>query len=298
MDFDIAILTDARYVDPDPTVPYDCQILLEEAWLVHYLGQLGLRAKRVAWDDRSVNWSVVRGAVLRSTWDYFDRFDEFSPWLEGVARLTRLVNRYDLLQWNMDKRYLADLAEQGVDIVPTRYFERRQACDLAAEMRRFGWTEAVMKPVVSGAARLTFRIDSQNIADMQATFERCIAEEAMMLQPFMRSVMEQGEISLMVVDGQHTHAIRKTPKAGDFRVQDDHGGTVHPHIATAEEVAFAENAVAACPVVPAYARVDLVRDAASKLRVMEMELVEPEMFFRFCPASAQRLAAAIAARLG
>ena len=117
----------------------------------------------------------------------------------------------------------------------------------------------------------------------------------MLLQPFMHSVAQQGEISLCVIGGQVTHAVRKTPKPGDFRVQDDHGGSVHPYWAEPEEIRFAEKAVAACAVPPQYARVDMVRDPAGRLRLMELELIEPELFLRFNPLAARLLAAEIAA---
>ena len=110
-------------------------------------------------------------------------------------------------------------------------------------------------------------------------------------------VSAEGELSLIVIDGRTTHAIRKTARAGDFRVQDDHGGTVHPHVPAADERAFAEAAVAACPSCPLSARVDFVRDPAGGFRLMELELVEPELFFRFHPPAAQALASALAEKL-
>jgi glutathione synthase/RimK-type ligase-like ATP-grasp enzyme len=119
----------------------------------------------------------------------------------------------------------------------------------------------------------------------------------MLIQPFQRDVLEGGELSLIVIGGRCTHAVRKRARPGDFRVQDDHGGTVHPHPATPEEIAFAESAVACCPSPPAYARVDAVRDAAGQLRVMELELIEPELFFRFHEPAARALADAIAKTL-
>lgn len=291
---DVAILTDRRLLAPPLDEPYGCQVLLEEAWLIHHLKRLGLSAARVAWDDPAHDWSRTGTALFRSTWDYFERYAEFSPWLEQVARVLPLQNRYDLLTWNLDKHYLRDLAEQDVAIVPTVYVERGQPFDLAAVARRFGAAELVIKPVVSGAARLTFRGAP---LDLQAKLDACAADEAMMVQPFMPGVLAQGELSLMVVDGRFTHAIRKTPKAGDFRVQDDHGGTVHPYFPSDAAIAFAERAVAACAVTPLYARVDVVEDG-DKLRVMELELVEPEMFFRFRPQAAEALAEALARRLG
>ncbi|MEW9897827.1 hypothetical protein ABWL39_04240 [Chitinivorax sp. PXF-14] len=294
---DVAILTDARFVKPNPDDPYNCQIFLEEAWLAHYLRHHGLTVARVAWDDPDFDWSRTRAAVLRSTWDYFDRYAEFEPWLNQVAGQTLLFNRFDLLQWNLDKHYLRDLAEQGVDIVPTKFVEQGEQADLARLMQDFMWREAVIKPAVSGAARLTFRVTPESAAEHQAIFDDCLKNEAMMVQPFVPAVLEQGELSLIVIDGKFTHAIRKTPKAGDFRVQDDHGGVVHPYFPAADEITFAERAVAACPVLPAYARVDVVRDQG-KLRIMELELVEPELFFRFSPQAADRLAQAIAKQLG
>jgi glutathione synthase/RimK-type ligase-like ATP-grasp enzyme len=153
-----------------------------------------------------------------------------------------------------------------------------------------------MKPAVSGAARLTFRVDASCTEELERTFAQCVAKEAMLVQPFMPSVLEKGEVSLIVVDGRCTHAVRKKPKAGDFRVQDDHGGTVHHHEPCAAEIAAAERAVSACPHSALYARVDLVEDG-DVLRVMELELIEPELFFRFCPAAAQHLARAVVASL-
>ena len=118
-----------------------------------------------------------------------------------------------------------------------------------------------------------------------------------MVQRFEPAIVAEGELSLIVIDGRTTHAIRKTARAGDFRVQDDHGGTVHPYAPSAEECAFAEAAVAACPSQPLYARVDFVRDAVGGFRLMELELVEPELFFRFHPPAAAVLARALAENL-
>jgi glutathione synthase/RimK-type ligase-like ATP-grasp enzyme len=118
----------------------------------------------------------------------------------------------------------------------------------------------------------------------------------MMVQRFEPAIVAEGELSLIVIDGATTHAIRKTARAGDFRVQDDHGGTVHAHAPSAEERAFAEAAVAACPSLPLYARVDFVRDGGG-FRLMELELVEPELFFRFHPPAADTLARALAEKL-
>lgn len=114
-----------------------------------------------------------------------------------------------------------------------------------------------------------------------------------MVQRFEDGILADGEVSVVVIGGGVTHAVRKTARAGDFRVQDDHGGSVHAHEPSASERAFAEAVVAACPQLPAYARVDFVRSIDGGFRLMEVELVEPELFFRFHPPAAERLAALI-----
>jgi glutathione synthase/RimK-type ligase-like ATP-grasp enzyme len=157
-----------------------------------------------------------------------------------------------------------------------------------------GLTDAVLKPAVSGAARHTYRVDPSTAAAHEPVLAARLRKEAMLLQPFQREVIERGEITVVVIDGHCTHAARKVAKPGDFRVQDDHGGTVHPHVATPEQIALAERAMAACEQPPLYGRVDMIRDNDGHLAVMELELVEPELWFRLAPIAAERLAAAIA----
>lgn len=287
---DVAILTQSAYLQLDNNDPYQCQIALEEAWLAQALRQLGLTVQRLAWDDPQQDWSQVRAAVFRSTWDYSERQAEFEAWLDQVALTTLLCNRYDLIRWNMDKHYLRDLAEQGVAIVPSVFLPPRQPVDLLALAQRFGWQELVIKPTVSAGARGTLRLSLSQPVEAQQALDQALAKEALLLQPFLPSVLSQGELSLMLIAGKVSHAIRKTPREGDFRVQDDHGGQVHAYHPSAEEIAFAEAAVAACVVTPLYARVDVLRDEVNRLRLIELELIEPELFFRFNPVAATTLA--------
>lgn len=296
--FDVTLLTaDAHLPEPAPSDWYNRQIHEEERLLMDGLRANGLRAARRSWSDPDFDWACTRSAVLRSTWDYFHRLPAFRDWLARVRGATRLVNHPALVDWNLDKRYLADLAAAGVDVVPTDYVARGSGDTLAAAMDRHGWTEIVFKPAVSGAARLTHRVGAADRAAMEPVFARCVAAEAMLIQPFLPGVLAEGELSLVVVAGRCTHAVRKRARPGDFRVQDDHGGTVHPHRPGPAEVAFAEGAVACCPTAPAYARVDAVRDPAGRLCVMELELIEPELFLRFHPPAARALADHLAALL-
>ena len=295
--YDIIILTDERYEVPDETNWYQAQLLGEERFLIAGLEARGLRVARVAWSNAEFDWSRTSAAVFRSTWDYFERFAEFSAWMDCVEKTTQLFNAPELVRWNVDKHYLRDLAARGVNVPVTQFIERGEATTLNEAIAANGWTEAILKPVVSGAARHTYRLNAANLDAHEPVLLELLREEAMMVQPFLGSVMTQGELSLMVIGGRCTHAVRKIAKPGDFRVQDDHGGTVQPHTPTADEIAFAEHAVAACPQMPLYARVDAVRDDSGALSLMELELVEPELFFRIHPPAADALAAAIAERL-
>lgn len=296
-DYDIIILTDERYEVPDETNWYQANILGEERLLMKGLEARGLRTKRVAWSNAEFEWKRARAAVFRSTWDYFERFAEFSAWMDGVAGGLRFFNEPELVRWNVDKHYLRDLAGRGVNVPVTQFIERGERITLREVMGANGWSEAILKPVVSGAARHTYRLNAENLEAHESVLRKLLREESMMVQPFLGNVLTQGELSLMVIGGRCTHAVRKMAKQGDFRVQDDHGGTVHPHTPTADKIAFAEHAVAACPQMPLYARVDAVRDDSGALSLMELELVEPELFFRFHPPAADALAAAIADRL-
>jgi len=296
-DHDIFILTDVRYETPDESHWYQAQLLGEERLLMAGLEARGLRTARVAWSNPDFDWSRARAAVFRSTWDYFERFAEFSAWMDRVEKTTRLFNAPKLVRWNLDKHYLCDLAERGVNVPETQFIERGETTTLREVFAACHWTEVILKPEVSGAARHTYRLNATNLEAHESVLRELLREESMMVQPFLSSVLTQGELSLMVIGGRCTHAVRKIAKPGDFRVQDDHGGTVCPHTPTADEIAFAEAAVVACPQSPLYARVDAVRDDEGRLSLMELELVEPELFFRFHPPAADALAAVIAERL-
>ncbi len=297
MKFDIILLTESRYAAAEaaPEDWYLRQILTDDHILTEALRRHGLRVARKDWADPDFDWSSTRMAVFRTTWDYFHRFAEFSAWLDRVSTQTQLINPPELIRWNMDKHYLPDLQRRGIPIPPTRIIPRGEAVTLAALHAETGWTETVLKPTVSGGARHTYRLHPGNLDEHEAIFQSLIAAEDMMLQPLQRQVIEQGELSLMVMGGRFTHAVLKVAKPGDFRVQDDFGGTVHAWTASAEEIALAERAVSVCNPAPLYARVDMIRDNDGHLAVMELELIEPELWFRFHPPAAEVLADAIAA---
>lgn len=295
----IALLTERRYLAATaaPDDWYLANILQDDALLQTALAQHGFTAVRVDWADPTVDWTQFAGAVFRTTWDYFDRPTEFTAWFQRAQRQTQLCNPPAIITWNMDKHYLADLAAWGIPTVPSRFIERGHPLPLPALLAASGWAEAIIKPCVSGAARHTYRINAQNVATVAAMVQPLLTTEAFILQPFQAEILQTGEDTLMVLNGQYSHAVRKKPKPGDFRVQDDYGGTVEVYTPTSAQIALAERAMAACAPRPAYGRVDMVRDAQGQWVIMELELIEPELWLRYHPPAATAMAAALVALL-
>lgn len=291
---DIVLLTEEKYVSPQQPDWYTKQILEDDAHLMDKIRRLGLSVERRAWTDATFDWTTVGMAVFRTTWDYFNRFAEFRDWMTEVERKTRLVNSPELIRWNWDKHYLRDLKQRGVHIPETEFIEAGSRETLKAIHDRLGWDETVLKPAIAGAARHTYRLNRQNIGAHEQIFAQLVAKEAMLLQPFQTNVLELGELSLVVIGGNYSHAVLKRAKAGDFRVQDDFGGTAVPHKPTEEEIAFAEKAVRACNSMPCYARADIIQDNNGLLALTELELIEPELWLRHRPEAAQRLAEELA----
>ncbi|WP_299124599.1 hypothetical protein [uncultured Winogradskyella sp.] len=294
--YDVVVLTDHRYLN-DSDDPYKHNVFYEDALVVNTLKAEGLNVDRKAWDDSTFDWSTTKAILFRSTWDYFDRFDEFSEWLTTVSKQTQLINSERLIRWNIDKHYLQDIQKNGVHIAETVFIEVGSSKTLKDLHTETGWKETVVKPCVSGAARHTYKLNQENLDKHEAVFKTLIANEAMMLQPFQTNIVTEGEVSMMVFNGQFTHAILKKAKAGDFRVQDDFGGSVYDYIPTEAEIQFAIHAVNACDELPLYARVDIFNDNNGKIALAELELIEPELWFRHHPEAANVLAKAIKEKL-
>jgi glutathione synthase/RimK-type ligase-like ATP-grasp enzyme len=295
----IALLTDSRYTAPRAAEGdwYLANILREDELLTAALGELGFRTERIDWAQGDVDWSRYAAAVFRTTWDYFDRFDEFQSWLNTVESNVRLLNPADLVRWNWNKRYLLDLEAHGIPIVPSRVIPAGSPVPLQDLLRESGWSNAVVKPCIAGTARHTYRVNQSNAVEVDKTIQPLRMVESFLLQPFQTEIVHHGEDSLMVFGGRYSHAVRKKAKPGDFRVQDDHGGTLHAVDPSSDQIALAERAVAACPVTPAYGRVDMVRDNDGRWAIMELELIEPELWLRRHPPAAVDLTRAIAAQL-
>lgn len=295
--FDVVILTDSRYLNPPSPGDYVLNILKEDRIVFDALTEQGLSVSRKDWADPDFDWSSTRSVLFRTTWDYFDRFEEFQTWLNRISKQTALINSFDLIKWNLDKHYLNTLLKAGVAVIPTRYIEVGSGMSLERMLAITGWNEAVIKPTVGGAGRHTYRLNPDTLPIVSRKLSSVLNEESFMLQPFQHSVLDQGEISLVYFGKTFSHAVLKKARPGDFRVQDDFGGTIHKYTPTDDEIAFGLEALKSCPEIPAYSRVDVITDNSGNPAISELELIEPELWFRLKPVSGKLLGEEVIKRL-
>ncbi|MFF7276376.1 RimK family alpha-L-glutamate ligase [Streptomyces griseorubiginosus] len=274
--------------DPRPEPHKDADLPV----LVAALREAGADAEAVCWDD-AVDWAGYDLAVIRSTWDYSWRAAEFTAWAERCGKATRLANPAEVVRWNTDKRYLGELDRAGVPVVPTGYLAPGDPVVLPTDH------EYVVKPTSGAGARYAARYTPERHEDAVRQLERMHAEGlTAMVQPYMRGVDAGGERALQFFGGRLLHASRKRAVLAPGTAFDAdkvaHPG-LEPWAPTPAEVVVAEQALAAVPGAPEllYARVDLVDGEDGLPRVMELELVEPNLFLFLHPGSVPRVVAAV-----
>jgi len=258
----------------------------------------------VDWDDAAVDWSRYSLALLRSPWDYTQRLPEFLGWVERAARATRLLNPPEVVRWNVDKRYLGELAQEGIAVVPSHYIGPGDdaVAGLDAFLAAHAEAELVVKPTVGAGSR-----DAQRHAraDREAALAHVRSLQSRgataLLQPYLGRIDELGETALLYFDGQFSHAIRKGPllRRGEGPTRalfaPEH---ITPRTPDAAERALAESVLAALPFgTLLYARVDLIRAADGSPCVLELELTEPSVFLAHGAGAADAFVGAILRRL-
>ena len=242
------------------------------------------------WDDPAQDWAAYDLVVVRSTWDYHERRDEFVAWARSVPRL---ANPAAVVEWNTDKTYLRSLAESGVPVVPTAWVSDGTA--LRDVLDAYGWTDVVVKPSVSAGARDTLRCGLPDLADGEALLPKIVAGGTAMVHPYLTGVEGYGERSLLFVEGAFGHAVRRNPALsmeGDARYD---ARLVTP---TEAELALAASVLAAVDEPLLYARVDVVPGESGAPVLLELEVTEPQLFLRFADRTAALLADAVVARAG
>jgi glutathione synthase/RimK-type ligase-like ATP-grasp enzyme len=241
------------------------------------------------WDGEQPDWSDFDARLIRSTWDYHDRHEEFLAWTRAVAARTRLWNPPELIAWNASKHYLRELGAAGLPIVPTVWSKQGSAAELDAILAERVWEEAVVKPVVDLGAMNLSRV-RRGETGAQTALESVLARHDAMVQPFLPSLEAEGELSLIYIAGELTHAVRKRPAPGDFRVQSIWGGTVERADPDPLEVDLAKQALEQLDEPPLYARADLVTGLDGNTCLIELELIEPNLYLNENPTAAEHLA--------
>ena len=265
----------------------------DDRHLLRALQARGVDVRVVVWEDPLVDWSEAGVTVIRSTWDYSFRREAYLEWVRRAATQTLLLNPAGLVEWSTHKGYLLELSRAGVPIVPTTLVTSGSAFDLANHVEERGWAELVVKPAVGASGQWAERFFADDVDAAQVHLDRLLVHGDALAQPLLPAIEDEGELSIAWVDGEVTHAVRKRGAAGDFRVHNDHGGTEELEPPSEEALLVVQDALAATPETPLYARVDLVRGLDDKLAVMELELVEPELFFGFSEAGTARMADAV-----
>lgn len=264
----------------------------DDRLLIPALRRRGVAAEPAVWEDPHYEWSSAALCVIRSAWDYAYRPAAFQDWMRRVAAAVPVWNPPGVVEWNMHKRYLVDLADRGVPTVPTLVLPAGPPTRLAEVLERQGWDDVILKAAVAQTGRYLMRVTPDRRAEGQRHLDRLQPYEDMLIQPFVPGAVESGETSVVFVDGAVSHAVRKQAAAEELRVHDDFGGTIEPISPAADELETARSAVAAAAAPLLYARVDLVRGPTGPM-VMELELVEPELYLRYADRAADRMANAI-----
>ena len=271
----------------------------DDRLVIPALAEQEIRAEPAVWDDPAVDWDAYDLVVVRSTWDYIDYRDKYLAWAGSVPRL---ANTADILRWNTDKRYLHELAQAGVRVVPTEWLEPGDEIALPGD------GEYVIKPAISAGSRDAGRFDLSDSAQRELAVKH--AQDLLdsgataMVQPYLDAVDTSGETAVLFLAGRFSHAIRKAPLLagpdtavdGLFRAEE-----ITPRQASSAELETAGAALAAIPAELAndvlYARIDLIPDAEGQPVLLELELAEPSLFLAHEGRAASRFAAAIGTHL-
>ncbi|MEO6887697.1 MAG: hypothetical protein ABI456_01615 [Ktedonobacteraceae bacterium] len=286
---DVALITCAEYP----------RLSTSDALLLPALAARDIDACPLIWNDPAVDWSLPVVSVIRSTWDYHHQRTAFLEWAQHVSQLHALWNPFPLLCWNTHKSYLRDLERDGIPIIPTLWLSQETSANLTGLMREHGWTKVVVKPAVSASAYATLLVKEETVTQGQQHLDQMLSTHDMLIQPFLPTVIDPGERSLVFIDGTFTHAVRRQPVLGtdlSTRVEPVLSQTVLL-VPPQEEIRFAQKILDTLSSPALYTRIDLVQDENERLRLMEIELVEPGLWLQLVPSAVERFADAIAKKV-
>lgn len=273
--------------DLDDFVSYDS--LLDQP-----MADCGWQTTHVPWRIPNVDWSQYDAVIIRSTWDYQDDADDFMQVLSTIEKSgVVLLNSLAIAQWNINKNYLREVEEKGAKVIPTIWLEQFDYSLVTGYFDHFNTQQIVIKPTISANSDNTFWLQKETIEQAKPGLELSLQNRQLMVQPFIPAIVKEGEYSLFYFSGQYSHCILKTPKQGDFRVQEEHGGILQSINPNENLLAAASKALKAIPEKVLYARIDLV-EFQGEYQLMEIELIEPSLYFNLDKNAAIKFSKAFA----
>jgi len=242
----------------------------------------------VPWDSTSVNWDDFDAVIIRSTWDYQQKENLFFKTLQSIeASSATLYNSLDTIKWNMHKRYLLELERENISIIPTRLYDSFDFEIVSQLFSFFNENKLIIKPCVSANADDTFILEQSKMENLKLILKNTFSKKDFLVQPFIKNVKSEGEYSLIYFGNRLSHVLLKTPKNGDFRVQEEHGGILKAiNRPESSLIDFGNKVMGTIPYQCLYSRVDVVRGSDNYL-LMEVELIEPSLYFNMDPKSPQ-----------
>lgn len=255
------------------------------------LKQLGWTAEEVSWRNTSINWDVFDAVIIRSPWDYQDDPEAFLNVLKNIESSSAVLeNSFETVKWNIDKTYLRNLQQRGIEIVPTLWCNQFYVDELPTFFTELESQEIVIKPTISAGADDTFWIQKNEQNQYTKRLSSIFSDRPFLVQPFMENIISEGEFSVFFFGDTYSHTILKTPETNDFRVQEEHGGRLQKVEPETHLLSTARQTLNIIDPLPLYTRADYVRTADDTFALMELELIEPSLYFNMDPESPKRFA--------
>lgn len=243
----------------------------------------------ISWSKPGVDWSLYDCALIRTTWDYTKKIERFLSVLRDIESSgCILLNSSKTVEWNSDKSYLKEVSKSGVKIVPSVFLSDENEASFLEKINLFEESKFVLKPL-TGASADDIKVFTKSEA--LDTWKNVEGKSRWFVQPFMESILS-GERSCFFYNGKLSHAVKKVPKEGDFRVQEEHGGDIKPYEPSSKDLSFCEEMVESFTKDLLYCRIDFI-ESDGELMLMELELIEPSMYFRVSESAAKNLVEAL-----
>jgi glutathione synthase/RimK-type ligase-like ATP-grasp enzyme len=263
------------------------ELLVSEQVLIPALSKHNIDAKAVIWNDKKIVWSTFDYLIFRNTWDYFEKETEFNIWLDHIEKLgIKTLNPIAVIKQNKHKFYLREMEKQGILILPTLFIDKTDQLNLK-EIIPSHWKKAVIKPAFSAGSYLTEVFDVEAIDQINTQYQNIAQEKELLLQEFMPEIQTLGETSFIFFNKKFSHAVNKKPAEGDFRIQSQFGGKYELTKPSPELIKKAQNIVNTFSGDLLYARVDGIV-IENELHLMEVECIEPDLYFELCEGALDR----------